>query len=306
MYPRVSLTHEPAPRRMPTGTPPDGGEQRAGTSGWAPDDSLVLYARGEPSDTFTLILQGKVLIRTGAPALPAPTASPPSLSYNLRRRHPRGAHQRCSAGRMLHDPHARSPAEGSDHSAACHRKARSDMSGAVDIGPVSLPAASVRIHSWASFGGARTAASRARIRSLVPTERGGVPPAAGSEGFELELGPWSVLGNRALSVDTYHVCLGSPHAEGGLARLTRPAQRWSVSDASLLGRWPVPWTPSVPAGQPKMSGADQPCHAPRTPRCMRPSPAMPFRHEDWVFKAGLVLLSLTAVAVLARAPPAGL
>lgn len=27
--------------------------------------------------------------------------------------------------------------------------------------------------------------------------------SAGSEGFELELGPWSVLGNRALSVDDY-------------------------------------------------------------------------------------------------------
>lgn len=30
------------------------------------DPALVLYTRGEPSDTFTLILQGKVLIRTGA------------------------------------------------------------------------------------------------------------------------------------------------------------------------------------------------------------------------------------------------
>ncbi|BDA50022.1 Metal transporter CNNM4 [Coccomyxa sp. Obi] len=38
----------------------------SGSSSDAGEASVVLYTRGEPSDTFTLILQGKALIRTGA------------------------------------------------------------------------------------------------------------------------------------------------------------------------------------------------------------------------------------------------
>lgn len=39
------------------------------------DDQVTLYERGVPTDTFTLILQGKVLIRTGDPLrLPFPEA----------------------------------------------------------------------------------------------------------------------------------------------------------------------------------------------------------------------------------------
>lgn len=43
----------------------------SGSSSDAGEASVVLYTRGEPSDTFTLILQGKALIRTGAPTAPA-------------------------------------------------------------------------------------------------------------------------------------------------------------------------------------------------------------------------------------------
>lgn len=42
----------------------------SGSSSDAGEASMVLYTRGEPSDTFTLILQGKALIRTGAQTVP--------------------------------------------------------------------------------------------------------------------------------------------------------------------------------------------------------------------------------------------
>ncbi|EIE23075.1 DUF21-domain-containing protein, partial [Coccomyxa subellipsoidea C-169] len=41
-------------------------DMASGSSSDAGDPGTVLYTRGEPSDTFTLILQGKALIRTGA------------------------------------------------------------------------------------------------------------------------------------------------------------------------------------------------------------------------------------------------
>ncbi len=43
----------------------------SGSSSDAGEASVVLYTRGEPSDTFTLILQGKALIRTGAHTTPS-------------------------------------------------------------------------------------------------------------------------------------------------------------------------------------------------------------------------------------------
>lgn len=41
------------------------------------DPQLVLYRRGERSGTFTLILQGRVLIHTGALSSPSPSKSAP-------------------------------------------------------------------------------------------------------------------------------------------------------------------------------------------------------------------------------------
>ena len=67
----------------------------AGTIGDCSDTHMLLYRRGEPSDMFTLTLQGRILIRAGVcPLLAVPTTQSPLLDDAIVQP---GLHDNCQA-----------------------------------------------------------------------------------------------------------------------------------------------------------------------------------------------------------------